>query len=99
MAYSFEVALQFSTKEIFEEAFSSNMDKLGYNRLSLAGGEQEVRGFRRDEHLISLSVTSEEHGLYRVIVHSETVPPRRPCTGCTARGRYPSSGAFLSGHD
>ena len=74
MAYSFEVALRFSIKEIFEEAFSSHMDVLGYNRLSLSGGEQEVRGFRRDDYLISLSVTSEEHGLYRVIVHSETVP-------------------------
>ena len=74
VTYNFEVVLPFGAKKLFQEDFSTHMGGLRYNRMSLAGGEQKLMGFRRDDHLISLSITGEEHGLYRVVAHSETVP-------------------------
>ena len=74
MSYIFEVILQGTVKDLFHHAFANHMENGGYSLTHLGGGGQEILGFRLDEDLISFSVSSEGHGLYKVSIHSETVP-------------------------
>ena len=74
MSYIFEVILQGTAKDLFHHAFANHMENGGYSLTHLGGGGQEILGFRLDEDLISFSVSSEGHGLYKVSIHSETVP-------------------------
>ncbi len=73
MEYSFEVTLQGTAKDLFHQAFASHLETRGYIQTALGGVGQEILGFRRDDHLVSFSVSSEGHWEYKVTVHSETV--------------------------
>lgn len=74
MSYMFDVILQGTAKDLFHHAFASHMENRGYSLTHLGGGGQEILGFRLDEDLVSFSVSSEGHGLYKISIHSETVP-------------------------
>ena len=75
MPYSYEAVVTFAAHEMFQDAFSRYMATLKFDHMSVAGrvGGLTAHQFRRDDHLVSLSVAAEGQGSFRIVVHSDTL--------------------------
>ena len=75
MAYSYEAVVTIAGHAMFEDAFCRYMDTLKFDHMSVGGrvGGLRAHQFRRDDHLVSLSVSAEGHGSSRIVVHSDTL--------------------------
>ena len=75
MAYSYEAVVTVAAHEMFQDAFSRYMAALKFDHMSVGGrvGGLTAHQFRRDDHLVSLSVSAEGQGSFRIVVHSDTL--------------------------
>ena len=75
MAYSYEAVVTIAGHEMFQDAFSRYMATLKFDHMSVGGrvGGLTAHQYRRDDHLVSLSVSAEGQGNSRIAVHSDTL--------------------------
>ena len=76
MAYSYEAVVTIAGHEMFQHAFNRYMTALKFDHMGVGGrvGGLTAHQFRRGEHLVSLSVSGEGQGSFRMVVHSDTIP-------------------------
>ena len=76
MAHTFEAVVSMAGRELFQDAFRSYLESLSFAHMGVGGrlGGLTADEFRRDNHLISLSVAREGQSHFRVVIHSETTP-------------------------
>ena len=75
MAYSYEAVVTVAGYEMFQHAFRRYMADLKFDHMSVGGrlGGLTAYQFRRDDHLVSLSVSAEAQDGFRIVVHSDTL--------------------------
>ena len=76
MAHTFEAVTTVAGRDLFLEAAVQNMEQLDYTHVNLGGrlGEQMSHEFRRDGHVVTITVSGEGQSHFKLIMDSETAP-------------------------
>ncbi len=76
MAHTFETVTTVAGRDLFLEAAVQYMERLDYTHVNLGGrlGEQVSHEFRRDEHVVTITVSGEGQSHFKLGVDSDTVP-------------------------
>ena len=79
MAYSYEAVVSIAGHEMFQDAFRRYMAGLNFHHMGIGGrlGGHTAHEFRRENRLVSLTVSDEGQSHFRIVVHSETVEVER----------------------
>lgn len=76
MAHTFEAVTTVAGKDLFLEGAVQYMEQLDYTHVNLGGrlGEQMSHEFRRDDHVVTITVSGEGQSHFKLVVDSETAP-------------------------
>ena len=75
MAYSYEALVRIAVFDIFELAFTTYLERVGFNHMSVGRlGGHSVHEYSSDSDLVSLTTSAESQSRVNIVVHSNTVP-------------------------
>ena len=75
MAYSYEALVRIAVFDIFELAFTTYMERVGFNHMSVGRlGDHSVHEYSSGSDLVSLTTSAESQSRVNIVVHSNTVP-------------------------
>ncbi len=75
MAYAYEALVRIAVFDIFELAFTTYMDRVGFDHMSVGRlGSHSAHEYRLGSDLVSFTTSSESQSRVNIVVHSNTVP-------------------------
>ncbi len=75
MAYTYEALVRIAVFDIFELAFTTYMERVGFDHMSIGRlGSHSAHEYRSDSDLVSLTTSPESQSRLNIVVHSNTVP-------------------------
>ena len=75
MAYSYEAQVGIAVYDIFELAFTTYMERVGFDHMSVGRlGSHSAHEYRSGQDLVSLTTSSVSQSRVNIVVHSNTIP-------------------------
>ena len=75
MAYTYEALVRIAVFDIFELAFTTYMERVGFDHMSVGRlGSHSAHEFSSGSDLVSLTTSAESQSRVNIVVHSNTVP-------------------------
>ena len=75
MAYTYEALVGIAVFDIFEMAFTTYMERVGFDHMSVGRlGSHSAHEYRSGDDIVSLTTSSESQSRVNIVVHSNAVP-------------------------
>ncbi len=75
MAYTYEALVRIAVFDIFELAFTTYMERVGFDHMSVGRlGSHSAHEYRSGNDIVSLTTSSESQSRVNIVVHSNAVP-------------------------
>ncbi len=75
MAYTYEAQVSIAVFDIFELAFTTYMERVGFDHMSIGRlGSHSAHEYRSGNDIVSLTTSSESQSRVNIVVHSNAVP-------------------------
>ena len=75
MAHTYEALVRIAVYDIFELAFTTYMERVGFDHMSIGRlGSHSAHEYSSGSGLVSLTTSAESQSRVNIVVHSNTVP-------------------------
>ena len=75
MAHTYEALVRIAVYDIFELAFTTYMERVGFDHMSVGRlGSHSAHEYSSGSGLVSLTTSAESQSRVNIVVHSNTVP-------------------------